>query len=317
MRKKMLLTPLGIVLGVLSAAISFAADSSPKVFAKVGSITIEEQDVQREIQRRVPMQVSFHGGIKPEKLEQIRKEAEAAVVERAYKVQYALEKELSVDARDVDSEWSAALAKNPGIAGASPQELAKLKAMLYFELLAKKSEDEAVNKKVVVSDEEVKEYYEKNRNQFFQPKLFKASHVFVKVDPAETVEEKTAKRQKAEKLMERARSGEDFYNLAYYESDDRSRYVGGSLGSFHAGQTVREFDAALQQLKPGEIAGPVKTLYGYHIIKLDDIQEGRQLTFDQASAKIRSTLTEGKRKKLYEEWMNALRQKYPLQNPAN
>lgn len=317
MRKKMLLAPLGIILGVLSAAISFAADPSPKVFAKVGSITIEEQDVQREIQRRVPMQVSFHGGIKPEKLELIRKEAEAAVVERAYKVQYALEKELSVDAREVDSEWSAALAKNPGIAGASPQELAKLKAMLYFELLAKKSEDEAVNKKVVVSDEEVKEYYEKNRNQFFQPKLFKASHVFVKVDPAETVEEKTAKRQKAEKLMERARSGEDFYNLAYYESDDRSRYVGGSLGSFHAGQTVREFDAALQQLKPGEIAGPVKTLYGYHIIKLDDVQEGRQLTFDQASAKIRSTLTEGKRKKLYEEWMNALRQKYPLQNPAN
>lgn len=317
MRKKILLTPVGIVLGVLAAAISFAADPTPKVFAKVGSITIEEQDVQREIQRRVPMQVSFHGGIKPEKLEQIRKEAEAAVVERAYKVQYALEKELSVDAKDVDSEWSAALAKNPGIAGSSPQELAKLKAMLYFELLAKKSEDVAVSKQVVVSDEEVKEYYEKNRNQFFQPKLFKASHVFVKVDPAETVEEKAAKRQKADKLMERAKSGEDFYNLAYYESDDRSRYVGGSLGSFHTGQTVREFDAALQQLKPGEIAGPVKTLYGYHIIKLDDVQEGRQLTFDQASAKIRSTLTEGKRKKLYEDWMNALRQKYPLQNPAN
>ena len=317
MRKKILLTLLGVVLGAFFAAISFAADPAPQVFAKVGSITIEEQDVQREIQRRVPMQVSFHGGIKPEKLEQIRKEAEAAVVERAYKVQYALEKELSVDARDVDSEWSAALAKNPGIAGASPQELAKLKAMLYFELLAKKSEDEAVNKQVVVGDAEVTAYYEKNQDQFFQPKLFKASHVFVKVDPAETVEEKTAKRQKAEKLMERARSGEDFYNLAYYESDDRSRYVGGSLGSFHAGQTVREFDAALQQLKPGEIAGPVKTLYGYHIIKLDDVQEGRQLTFDQASAKIRSTLTEGKRKKLYEEWMNALRQKYPLQSPAN
>ena len=102
----------------------------------------------------------------------------------------------------------------------------------------------------------------------------------VKVDPAETAEEKEAKKQRAEKLLERAKAGEDFFNLAYYESDDRSKYVGGSLGSFHAGQTVAEFDSVIQKMKAGEIAGPVRTLYGYHIIKLDDVQEARQLTFE-------------------------------------
>lgn len=317
MRKLLLLASICCLLGVSFATDSLAEEAPRKVFAKVGSITIDEQDVQREIQKRIPMQISFHGGIKPEKLEKIRTEAEAAVIERSYKVQYALDRELAVDAGTLEAEWSAALAKNPGLAAAGPGELEKSKSALYFELLAKKAEAEAVNSRVTVSDEEVKAYYEQNKNQFFQPKLFKASHVFVKVDPAETLEEKAAKLKKAEKLMERAKAGEDFYNLAYYESDDRSRYVGGSLGSFHAGQTVREFDAALQQLKPGEIAGPVKTLYGYHIIKLDDVQEGRQLTFDQAAGKIRTKLTEEKRKKLFDEWMSALRQKYPLQGKAD
>lgn len=317
MRKSLVLASICCLLGVSFAMDSLAEETPRKVFAKVGSITIDEQDVQREIQKRIPMQISFHGGIKPEKLEKIRTEAEAAVIERSYKVQYALDRELAVDAGMLEAEWSAALAKNPGLAAAGPGELEKSKSALYFELLAKKAEAEAVNSRVTVSDEEIKAYYEQNRNQFFQPKLFKASHVFVKVDPAETLEEKAAKLKKAEKLMERAKAGEDFYNLAYYESDDRSRYVGGSLGSFHAGQTVREFDAALQQLKPGEIAGPVKTLYGYHIIKLDDVQEGRQLTFDQAAGKIRTKLTEEKRKKLFDEWMSALRQKYPLQGKAD
>lgn len=311
MSKKVFLFAVLIFFGALWTVC--LAEEPPRVFAKIGSLTIDEQDIQREMQKRIPMQVSFHGGIKPEKLEQIRKEAEKVLVERAYKVQYALEKELSVDAVSIDAEWSAALKKNPGLASASVNEQGKLKSAMYQELLAQKAEDEAVTSKVSVSEKDIRDYYENNKNQYFQPKLFKASHVFVKVDPAETVEEKSAKRQKAEKLFERAKAGEDFYNLAYYESDDRSRYVGGSLGSFHAGQTVREFDAALQQLKPGEIAGPVKTLYGYHIIKLDDVQEGRQLTFEQAAERVRAKLQEDRRKQLYDDWMKALRQKYPLQ----
>lgn len=317
MRKQVLTAPLCAAMLLLLIMTPVAAEDVLKPVAKVGNITVTEGDIQREIQKRIPMQVSFHGGIKPEKLEKIRKEAESAAIERAYKVQYALDNEVSVDAKTVDAQWSEAIAKSPGMTGANPRERDKAKAAFYLELLAKKAEEQAVNDKVVVRDAEVKSFYAENQKQFFQPKLFKASHIFVKVDPAETLEEKAAKRQKAEKLLERARAGEDFYNLAYYESDDRSRYVGGSLGSFHAGQTVREFDEALQQLKPGEVAGPVKTLYGYHIIKLDSVQEGRQLTFEQATEKIRTKLYEEKRKKLYDDWMTALRNKYPLQGKAD
>jgi parvulin-like peptidyl-prolyl isomerase len=312
LRSQLLALAMLVVFGVAAETVQ-GADAGQGVVATVGKATITEEDVQREIQKRLPMQVSFHGGIKPERLEKIKAEAKDEVIARAYKVQYAQASGIALDAGAVDAEWAAILAKNPKAAEAAPQEIAKFKAALGNELLAKKAEDAAVNARVQVTDADVRQYYETNKDQYFQPKLFKASHVFVKVNPSATPEEKAALQQRAEKLMERARAGEDFYNLAYYESDDRSRYVGGSLGSFHAGQTVREFDAALQQMKPGEIAGPVQTLYGYHIIRLDDVQEARQLTFDEAAERIRSRLKEERRKQLYEEWMAGLRQQYPLQ----
>jgi parvulin-like peptidyl-prolyl isomerase len=303
---------------MLSAMIAGGVDyatAETGLVARVGSVLVTEQDLQREIEKRIPMQVSFHGEMKPEKLEKIRNEAKETLITRAYKIQYALDNEIAVSTKTVDVEWAAALKKNPRLAHAAAAQQEVLKKDLYFELLARQAEESVVNSKVSVSDSEVKRYYENNRGQFLRAKLFKASHVFVKVDPADTAEGKAAKLQKAEKILERAKSGEDFYNLAYYESDDRSRYVGGSLGSFHANQAVPEFNEMLQKMKPGEVAGPIKTLHGYHVIRLDDVQPEKQLTFEEAEENIKKRLAEEKRTKLYDGWMTTLRKKYPLQTP--
>lgn len=315
MYKQLLVAPIATMVLLQLLITSVAAEDILKPVAKVGGITVTEGDVQREVQRRIPMQVSFHGGMKPEKLEKIRNEARDALITRAYKVQYALDNEIAVDAKTVDTEWSAALASNPGLEKAEAALLDALKKDLYFDLLAKKAEDFVVDSKVSVSDAEVKQHYETNKDQFLRAKLFKASHIFVKVDPAATAEEKEARRLKAEKLYERAKAGEDFYNLAYYESDDRSRYVGGSLGSFHAGQAVPEFEAVLHKMQAGDVAGPIKTLYGYHVVKLDEVQPAKQLSFEESADNIRERLTRERRSKLFEAWMAALRQKYPLQAP--
>jgi parvulin-like peptidyl-prolyl isomerase len=300
-----------LCLGLVGAG-QLLAETPP--VAKVGSVVITEDELQLEIQKRLPM-VSFHGGIKPEKLAQIRQDAREELITKAYKVNYAMEKELLVPGQEIDADWAAFTAKNPGIASATKEQVVMLKELRHRDLLAKQAEELAVNSKVAVSDEAVKSYYEANKAQYFQGKLFKASHILVKVDPAEPAEAKEAKKQRAEQLLERAKAGEDFFNLAYYESDDRSKYVGGSLGTFHAGQTVAEFDAEIQKMNAGDIAGPVRTLYGYHIIKLDEVQEARQLTFEQSAEKVQARLKEEQRKKLYDEWMSGLKVKFPLQAP--
>jgi len=287
-----------------------AAQETPLV--KVGNVSITVDELQVELQKRLPM-ISFHGEIKPEKLDQIKKEAKDALITQAYAVNYALDRKLSVDSKAVDDDWTAFSAKNPGISSATAEQVAALKGIRYRILLAKVAEEEAVDSKISVSDEEAKKYYEANTSQYFRGKLFKASHIMVKVDPSETAEEKLAKKQRAEELMERAKSGEDFFNLAYNESDDRSKYVGGSLGSFHAGQTVAEFDTVIQKMKVGEIAGPVRTLYGYHVIKLDDVQEAKQLSFEESADSVKARLKKEKRQQLYDEWMNGLKKKYPIQ----
>ena len=86
------------------------------------------------------------------------------------------------------------------------------------------------------------------------------------------------------------------------------------MGSFHAGQTIAEFDEVVQTLKVGEISEPVKSMYGYHVIKLDDVQEERQLELDEVSAKIRASLEKAEYDKLYEAWMSELKEKFPLVN---
>jgi parvulin-like peptidyl-prolyl isomerase len=281
---------------------------------KVGNLIVTQMDIDRRAQTIMPMQVGFHGSVGADKIAEIKKTALDDLIARAYKVQYAIDEEISIEASVFDKEWQKMLSKNPQLADyVKTPQVSKLKADIYLNLLARKAEALSVDQMVTITDEEVAAYYAANKAMFFRPKLFTASHVFVKVDPSDNAEEKQIKQARAEELFKRALAGEDFYNLAYYESDDRSKFVGGSLGSFHAGQTVSEFDAAIQQMKPGEIAGPVRTMYGFHVIKLDKADDERQLQFEEVSAKIRTSLVESERDALYKQWMSNLKEKYPLE----
>lgn len=295
---------------VVAAGIAPTAGS----VAKVGSLVISQADVDRRAQEILPMQVSFHGALTAEKIAEVKQKALDELIARAYKVQYAIREEISIDAAFFESEWKKKIGNSSKqLTPAQAAQLSKFKADFYLSLLARKAETIAVDEKSTVTDKHVAAYYAEHKARYFRPKLYTASHIFVKVDPADNAEEKEVKRVRAEDLFKKAQSGEDFYNLAYYQSDDRSRYVGGSLGSFHAGQTVPEFDAAIQKMKPGEIVGPVRTMYGFHIIKLDTLEAERQLQFDEVSAKIRASLIADEREVLYEQWMSKLKAEYPYE----
>ena len=282
--------------------------------AKVGKISITQQELDRELNRLIPMNTSFHGGVKPETLQKMKDEAIQNLIDRAYKVQFAIDEEMAVDPQELESKWQEFKTKNAkALSNVSNDVITKLRADQYRELLAAKAEQEAVEDKVQIDEEMVKEYYQENKSRYVKPKTFTASHIFVRVGPSDPKEVKEEKRKRADELYARAKSGEDFYNLAYYESDDRTKYVGGSLGSFHAGQTVAEFDQAIQKMQPGEISEPIKTIYGYHVIRLDNMEEERQLPYEEAAVSIRDTMKKQLREELYNAWMNDLKQKYPVQ----
>lgn len=305
---------LTIVLSVLiGASLSWAG---ALVLAEVGGIPITAQELHREKQRLIPMQVAFHVGVSQEKLAQIEKEAFEKLIEQAFKVRYALDEELRVDGAVVEEKFNQLRARfkteKELIAALGEEGADGYKASLYRQLLAAEAEKVAVDQRIVVNDEQVRSYYDERRATYKRPRQFKASQILVKVDPASNKEEREALLAKAQGLLAQARAGEDFYNLAYYNSDDRSKYVGGDLGYFHEGQTVKEFEDALKQLKPGEISEPIRTMYGYHIVKLFENNDPRQLEFEEVRDKIRKTLESDARETLYAEWMTSLRERYPV-----
>lgn len=293
------------------------SQAAEKLVAKVGSVPVTEYELQREQNRIMPMNATFHGGISPDKVAKVRADALQSLIDRAYKVNYALLEEIALEkgaldqrVQDIQKKYKSTreFEKATGKEGVSG-----VRASLYRELLAIKAEQVAVEAKVKVTDEEVSRFYETNKASYMRPRQFKASHILVKVDPSSNKEEREILLKKAQDLADKARKGEDFFNLAYYNSDDRTKFVGGDLGYFHEGQTVKEFETALKKMKPGEISEPVKSMVGYHIIKLVEVNEPRQFAFDEVKEKIRKNLEDKMREAIYGEWMGSLKTKFAVE----
>lgn len=121
---------------------------------------------------------------------------------------------------------------------------------------------------------EIEQYYNEHKSELGQ---VRARHILIKTDPnelGETPGGKEEARKKAQSLLERVRSGEDFASLAQEHSDDESsKPNGGDLGFFTRGNMVPQFDQAVFSLKPGEVSNLVETQYGFHIIKVEEQRE--------------------------------------------
>lgn len=310
---------ISLALCLLTAPLlSLTNAAEAKVVAQVGNVPVTIFDIGREQQRLLPFNSNFHSGVPAEALERIKTEAMTTLINQAYKVNYALDKKITIDKKIIDErienlkkkfktekEFKAALGE---------ENLKDFRAAIERSLLAQKAEDLTIQKNINVTEADLRAYYDTNKHTYKRPKQFKASHILIKVNPSSNAEERAALEKKAKDLAEKAKKGEDFYNLAYYNSDDRSKYVGGDLGYFHEGQTVPEFEDAIKKMKPGEISEPVKSMYGWHIIKLAELNEAKQLEFDEAKVKIREQLEKAMKDKLYNSWMADLKAKYPVKN---
>ncbi len=119
-----------------------------------------------------------------------------------------------------------------------------------------------------VTDEEIEAYYEANKEEFAIPA--RATVKVVVLDKTPTPEDTAAMRTRAMEIRQRLVEGEDFAELARTESaDDATAQQGGELGVFRKGQMVAEFDSAVFRSRPGEIVGPVRTAFGYHVIEVE------------------------------------------------
>ncbi len=143
-----------------------------------------------------------------------------------------------------------------------------------------------------VDPEEVKKAFDDfvSKNQVQETRA--ASHILITVDAKAPAGEKQKAKAKAEDLLKQIRAKPaSFAELAKANSQDPgSAEKGGDLGSFRRGDMVKQFSAAAYEMKVGDITGPVETEYGFHIIKLTGIKEGKSPSFESMSAQLETEL---------------------------
>jgi parvulin-like peptidyl-prolyl isomerase len=133
---------------------------------------------------------------------------------------------------------------------------------------------EELGKNVKLDEADVRKYYEAHKSEFEQ---VHARHILIRmqgsqvaVKPGQKDLTEAEALAKAQDLRKRIQAGEDFAQLARQESDDTgSGAKGGDLGFFHRGQMVPSFEQAAFALQPGELSEPVKSPFGYHVIKVE------------------------------------------------
>ncbi len=155
--------------------------------------------------------------------------------------------------------------------------------------------------KVNVTEADAKAYYDANQAQFVKGETANASHILVE-DEA-----------KANELMAAINAGEiTFEDAAKANSKCPSAERGGNLGDFGRGQMVPEFDTACFEMEAGEMRGPVKTDFGYHIIKLNSKSESATAAFDEVKAQIKQRLMAEKQQAAYQSKINQLKIMYQV-----
>jgi peptidyl-prolyl cis-trans isomerase C len=174
-------------------------------------------------------------------------------------------------------------------------------ARLKDELLANYATEKLLSE-VKVSDKECRDYYEENKERFIADEQVSASHILVKDE------------ELANKLLNDIKDGKiSFEDCAKENSTCPSGKGGGALGSFGRGQMVKEFEDAAFAMEPGQISeAPVKTQFGYHIIKVTSKIDNEQISYETIAEEILGALKNEKSRKAYESKINQLKILFPV-----
>ncbi|MBI4839120.1 MAG: peptidylprolyl isomerase, partial [Nitrospirae bacterium] len=160
--------------------------------------------------------------------------------------------------------------------------------------------------KVVLTDKELEDYYNKNTEKFHEPESVRIRDIFIKYNMSEVDFRKKAE-ERAKDVMSKLKAGKDFAEMASLHSDDMSKVNGGDVGYIHKNSFTPEIEEIAFSLKIGQMSGPIATEYGYHIIKVEGKKPSRQVPLVQTKEKLRGELTSSYQAKKKEELIKRLR----------
>lgn len=153
-----------------------------------------------------------------------------------------------------------------------------------------------------IQEDEMKNYFEENKEKFNEQEQVRARHILVE------------SKSEAEEVRNKLLAGEDFSKLAKdYSTDSSNNEQGGDLGFFARGDMVKEFEDVAFSLEVGNISEPVKTDFGYHIIKVEDHKQAKEANYEDNKVAIREILFEEKLPTVYNAWLQEKFDEYEIE----
>ena len=300
----------------------------PQVVARVNGVPLASEVLQRELFGFRFQSKQMGKEIKPEEEYSVARELLKSVVARELIVQKAKSLDIAITEDKVDLQLKNIEDQFPShesfITALAFQHLniASLKEKIQRTLLEDELMRREIAPKVKVSDEAIQKYYDDNKASFTKPVMFRVSHIHTttlnpKGKPEDTASQKKAERltkmineeakEKIISLLKKVQAGEDFASIAkQFSEDETSKEAGGLLGNLHPDSTLPEISEEMEKLNEGETSGIIKSEFGYHILKLDEIIPSKLIPFAKTKTDIMNLLLKLETQKLFTNYVEGL-----------
>jgi len=303
------------VLPAAKPAVSEKKTDTAGIAVEVDGVKMTKTQLNKEMQKKLTM---LKGQIPAESLEQAKTEIRKGLVDefvlRTLLSREVDTKKVTATEKEIAEVMEAMKSQLP--AGTTLDELmkknqidaAKMRDEIRMNIKINKLVEQALGGKVKISDKEVTDFYEKNRDKFMKPETVHARHILITRVPEDTEKIRAEKKAKAEDLRKKLLAGADFADLAAKNSDCPSKQAGGDLGTFSRGQMVKPFEDAAFSQEKNAIGPVVETDFGYHIIQVLDHQAPELMKLDaDAKKKIDNYLENQKRQVAFDGLVKRLK----------
>ncbi len=302
---------------VAQPAQALAVPTDPSaVVVTVDGTKVTAGEINEEVAR---MMSRFGNRMPPERLAQMRDQMAAQAQENIVLRTLLLNQVKKENVTATDEEMATAIEqfKLSLPEGKTLDDLMKQAGMTEEEFRKNVSMDLCVNKLLTKAtetmgeptEEEIKAFFEENKERFAEPESVVASHILISVDASDDDAVKAEKKAKAEAILKDLQGGADFAAVAAEKSDCPSKARGGDLGQFTRGQMVKPFEDAAFSQKVNELGEVVETQFGYHVIKVTEHTEGGTETLEQLHDRIAKILLSQKRQQAAQEYIEGLKEK--------
>lgn len=301
------------VLAMLVALPASAQVTAYGAAARVNGVEISNEKLEKnfeEYQRENDVNV---GAIRyPDRVTEMKREVLDTLIDQELVWQVVQERDLYASPEIVEQSLGRIRAQFPSedeyvtritIEGFTPESyrehvMKMVSGQLYLETVAETA---------AVSADEIHDFYAENPDKFEMPEMTRARHILLKVHPNANAETRAGVRERMDAIVAQLENGADFAVLAATYSEDSSKDNGGDLGYFQRGQMVPQFDQAAFTIAVGEVSGIVETVYGLHLIKVEDRQPSQTVPESMAQQQIYDHLLEVKRRQAMREEIATLR----------